>query len=66
MSYFTFINFAFQIRKALDNPNLDPDKKVKYQERSALHLAAGYGHYSAVEELLYVRINSILNTTIIS
>ena len=48
------------MRKALDNPNLDPDRKVKYQARSALHLAAGYGQYSVAEELLFVRSHHIV------
>ena len=45
-----------QVRKALDNPNLDPDRKTKHQARSALHLAAGYGQYGVAEELLYVSV----------
>ena len=54
------------MRKALDNPNLDPDRKVKYQARSALHLAAGYGQYSVAEELLFVRSHYVISDDFIT
>ena len=38
----------------LGNVNLNPDIKTKYQSRSALHLACGYGQYEVTERLLQV------------
>lgn len=42
------------VRLVLTSTRTDPDKKTKYQERSALHLACGYGQRDVVEQLLHV------------
>ena len=52
------------VRYVLENCQTDPDKNKRYQSRSALHLACGYGQYDVAEKLLqvilrYVLINSL-------
>ncbi len=42
------------VRDVLEGTRVDPDSKHRYQERSALHLACGYGQLSVVEQLLQV------------
>ena len=43
-----------KVREVLDKTVIDPDRRTRYQARSALHLACGYGQYPVVEELLLV------------
>ena len=55
--YFFVVNFSGDsgaVKQLLDATQLDPDSKTRYQSRSALHLACGYGQTSVVEELLLV------------
>ena len=58
---FTYNLFPLQtgdsgaVKQLLDSTQLDPDSRTRYQSRSALHLACGYGQMSVVEELLLVR-----------
>lgn len=47
------------VRQVLDNRSVDPDRKTRYQARSALHLACGYGQFSVVEELLLVSAGAV-------
>ena len=42
------------VRLVLNSTHADPDKKTRYQQRSALHLACGYGQRDVVEQLLQV------------
>ena len=46
---------AGAVRHALEDMQIDPDEKRKYQARSALHLACGYGQKDVAEQLLQVR-----------
>ena len=48
------------VKQLLDSTQLDPDSRTRYQSRSALHLACGYGQMSVVEELLLVRASFIV------
>ena len=45
---------AETVRDVLENARLDPDGKRRYQARSALHLACGYGQLDVVKQLLQV------------
>ena len=47
------------VKQLLDATQLDPDSKTRYQSRSALHLACGYGQTPVVEELLLVSVHTI-------
>ena len=49
------------VKQLLDSTQLDPDSRTRYQSRSALHLACGYGQMSVVEELLLVRTSFVVS-----
>ncbi len=46
------------VKRVLESTQINPDKKTKYQSRSALHQACGYGQLNVVEELLKARLDS--------
>ena len=52
-----------RVNTILSKESVNPDKKKRYTERGALHLACGYGQTSVIKELLEVNIDMYISTS---